>query len=139
MAIPDAMTYYGAVATINSVAIQDATVELTVSLERPVAEEPVWTGKVAAVGPPTGSGSGTVIYDETAASPYQTIKGEWLTPTAGGIAMVFQPKGVGAGNEQWLLDVVISKIDLGGGGEDIQKVAFEFTCTGTVTNSVQAT
>lgn len=138
MTLPTIFTYTGAVLSINSVAMQDHTAEMTFTLNRDISEYVTWGGQSAAPGPLKGSGSIRVPVIETAASPYRTLLAELLTPTSGGIAVIFQPKGAGVGtNQEWTFNIVIGGGEHGGEGGDVQEGTFPFTITGAISYATQ--
>lgn len=139
MTLPTPVTFYGAVLKISTTAIEDGTVEMGLTVSRETPEATTWGGSISAAGSLKGSGNINTIYDETASSPYMLLMAELLTPTAGGLSIVFQPKGAGVGtNREITFNIVVGQGEFGGGGEDIQQVNFPFTTTGAIGDAVQA-
>jgi len=122
-------TFSGSVVSINGVQLEDDVVTLTISLSRETTDTETWGGSDSGLGSLKGTGSGEVIYNETAASPYMTIEDEMFTPTAGGLPMVFRPDGTTSGNREWTMNVKISDLELGGSSTDNKKGVFKVSCS----------
>ena len=122
---------------MGGVASADATVEMTLTLTRETASVNTFGGKVSAAGSIGGSGNITVVYDKTSAGPFDTLRDQVITPTAGGITCIFQPEGTGTGKETWTFNVVIGEMEVGGGVGDIQQGKFSFETTGAITITTQ--
>lgn len=137
MALPTGYTLYGAVVTIATHDCGDATVEMSLTLTRETASVNTFGGKVSAAGVLGGSGNITVVYDKTANSAFDTLRDQVMSPTSGGVAVVFRPQGTGAGLENWAFNVVVSDMEVGGGTGDIQQGKFSFETTGAITITTQ--
>ena len=129
MAMSNVTTYSGSVVSINGVDIEDDVVTMTISLTRDTTEVQTWGGTDSGLGPLKGEGSGEVLYNEAAGSPYMIIEDEMFNPTDGGLPMIFRPEGTLSGNREWTMDVKISGLDLGGSATDNKKGTFKVACS----------
>lgn len=130
MALPAQLYDHTAYAvSFNSVDCEDHTAEFNYNIERGLTDYPTFGGNLARAGVLKLSGEIRVPIDETAASPYETLLAELLTPTDGGIATVIRPLGAGSGNKEITGNVVIGSAPHGGAPADIQEAVFSFTMT----------
>lgn len=137
MALPTGSTLYGALVSVGGVACEDATVEMTLTLTREIASVNTFGGKVSAPSSLGGSGNITVVYDKTSAGPFDTLRDQVITPTAGGVACIFQPEGTGNGKETWAFNIVVGEMEVGGSVGDIQQGKFSFETTGAISITTQ--
>lgn len=137
MALPTGKTLYGAVMTIGTYDCGDATVEMTLTLTRETASVQTFGGKVSAASSLGGSGNISVVYDKTSHSAFDVLRDEIVTPTSGGVAMVFRPEGTGSGLETWTFNAVIGEMEFGGSVGDIQQGKFTFETTGAIAMATQ--
>lgn len=137
MTLPTGLTLYGALVSVGGVDCADATSEMTLTLTRETASVNTFGGKVSAAGSLGGSGNITIVYDKTPGSPFDTLRNQITTPTAGGVTCIFQPEGTGTGKETWTFNIVIGEMEVGGGVGDIQQGKFSFETTGAFTPTVQ--
>ena len=140
MTLPTVYTWTGvATLLIDSVAMEDHVAEATFTFERDETEYETWGGVVKSVGPLKGSGQIRVARDEANGSPYRALMDELFTPTAGGIAVVFRPRGAGSGTlRERTFNVVVLSEEIGGAPADIQEATFNVGITGTITDAVQS-
>jgi hypothetical protein len=137
MALPTIFDHTSYVVTLNAVALQDHVAECNYNLERPIQDYPTYGGMTSNPGVLKISGEIKVAVDETAASPHETLMGELLTPTSGGLALVLRPKGTGSGNFEITVNAVIGGANLGGAPSAIQEGVFPFTGTGAIARAAQ--
>lgn len=139
MTLPSAITLIGAVIKIGNTAVDDSLMEMALTLKREVASVKTFGGTVSASGALSGSGSIKAVYDETSGAPYQLLEDELITPTAGGLAIVFQPKGTTSGNKQYTFNIVVGEAKLPSTPDDVASGEFSFETTGAITKAAQTT
>lgn len=137
MTLPTGLTLYGALVSVGGVACADAITEMTLTLTRETASVNTFGGKVSAAGSLGGSGNITVVYDKTSGGPFDTLRDQVTTPTAGGVTVIFMPEGSGAPKESWTFNIVVTDMEVGGSSSDIQQGKFSFETTGAITIAAQ--
>ena len=139
MALPTPITLTGSVVKIGTTDIADGTVNMSLTLQRETSSVYTFGGKVSDVGSLGGNDNIEAVYDETASSGFLLLHAELLTPTDGGLAVTFQPKGAGAStNYEYTFNIVVSQADIGGSASDIVTVPFTFETTGAIGYAVQS-
>ena len=140
MAVSTPVNLQGAVVKIGTTDIADDTIEMTLTLSRGVSTVDTFGASVSAVGQLQGSGTITVLYTETASTGHQLLETEMFTPTAGGIAVTLQPKGLDTSTpgKEYEFNIVVTGEPVGGNATDIVQVAYDFQTTGTITVGSQS-
>jgi hypothetical protein len=139
MTLPTPNTFQGSVLKLGGTAVEDGIVEMTISLSRETSQLDTWGGSISGVGSLKGEGTINTVYEETAGRGYTIAQSEFLTPTAGGIACVFQPLGACSGTyKEWTFNIVIGQDEEGGPATDIAQGNFSFTTTGAIVYTTQS-
>ena len=118
--------------------MQDHLVEGTIAFTTNNTSIATWAGTVTIAGSKSASGTLNTVLDETSGSPYMTAETEYFAQTAGGIAGIFEPKGTASGNRRYSMNVVITDMEIGGAGGDVQQGSFPWISSGAITASTQA-
>ncbi len=138
-------TYFGTIVVLKNtqVDVSDDVIEATLEGERAVPSVDVYgpSQTRTAAGSLKWTGKIRCVYDYSSANTgYRILHTEFLTPTAGGLYVVFKPTGEGAGEQQRSFYAVLSgesQPDAGAG--DIQKFEYPFTVNGQPTDATQTT
>jgi hypothetical protein len=112
---------------------------MTFTVATPINKVKTWGGSVSASGSKEGTGELQFVYEEAANSAAQLAIAEWVTPTSGGIAIIFQPKGAASGtNKEWTFNIVVGEVQTGGEADDIEVGTAPFEMTGAITYATQS-
>lgn len=138
MALPTPSGFDVAVVTLGGVASEDHMAEGTIDFGTNNTTLTTWGGVVSVAGSKTATGTWSLVLDETSGSPYMTAEAEYFAQTAGGIAAVVEPKGTATGNRRYSFNNVITNMQIGGAGGDVQRGVFPWILSGAITPTTQS-
>lgn len=127
------------VLTINAIAVPSHTITMSLDKTREEITTIAWETTYKDVGALVSGGTITVIYDETANSPYEILRAELDTPTAGGIPVVYQKKGAGSGtNKEETFNIVVLNESETNDANTVYTSEFTFGVTDDITRATQS-
>lgn len=138
MALPTPSGFDVALVSLATVECQDHLAEGSIDFGTNNTTLATWGGVVSTAGSKTATGTWDIVLDETSGSPYITAETEYFAQTAGGIAAVVEPKGTGTGNRRYAFNNVITNMQIGGAGGDVQRGVFPWILSGAITATTQS-